>query len=122
MYYSIQDTLSIGLDACGIDVHTQESMPDDALWETFCKHYGSSALVLAEMWYDLTVTTIVAAALSPDKDCLKGFMMFLAAHFFIWTYPKNCSLMASRFGVCDKYVQGERLWKWIGKIALCWVV
>jgi hypothetical protein len=85
--------------------------------EQFHKHYGSSPLVLANMWYDLTVTDIVEARVSEKEQCDKGFRMFLVAHFFLWTYPKNSSLLASRFRICERYSRGEPLWKWIRRIA-----
>ena len=43
--------------------------------------------------------------------------MFLIAHFFLWTYPKNAGLLASRFQICSSHAQGEPLWTWIRKIA-----
>jgi hypothetical protein len=46
-----------------------------------------------------------------------GFMMFLVAHFFLWTYPKNAHLIVSRFRICETYSKGRHLWKWIQRIA-----
>jgi hypothetical protein len=85
--------------------------------EKFHQHYGSSPLVLATMWHDMAVTTIVAARVSDEELCEKGFRMFLIAHFFLWVYPKNAGLIASRFRICISYSKGERLWLWIQKIA-----
>ena len=42
--------------------------------------------------------------------------MFMAAHFFLWVYPKNAGLMSTRFRMCVKYCQGKYLWDWIRKI------
>ena len=43
--------------------------------------------------------------------------MFFIAHYFLWTYPKNSRILASRFKCCEKYARGEHLWRWIAKIA-----
>jgi hypothetical protein len=43
--------------------------------------------------------------------------MFLIVHHFIWAYPKNAQLLATSFGVCERQVQGENLWKWVRRIA-----
>jgi hypothetical protein len=85
--------------------------------EEFHKHYGSSPMVLANIWYDLTMTDIVEARVSEKEQCETGFRMFLVAHFFLWTYPKNSSLLASRFRICERYSRGQHLWKWIEQIA-----
>jgi hypothetical protein len=47
----------------------------------------------------------------------KGFKMFLIAHNFLWAYPKNAQLLATSFGVCERQVQGENLWRWVRRIA-----
>lgn len=117
MLLSTQHVRSSGLDLVGIDRPKQTTMSRDALQLCFHKHYGSTPLDLAEMWYDLTVTDITGAALTVDEKNMKGFTMFMTAHYFLWTYPKNANLVSSRFGVNDKYVQGKHLWTWIAKIA-----
>mgnify|MGYP000167110465 CR=1 FL=1 len=71
--------------------------------QQFHPHYGSSPLDLADMWYDLTVTTILVAELTDKEKSEEGFKMFLAAHYFLWTYPKNSNLLASQFGICERY-------------------
>jgi hypothetical protein len=82
----------------------------------FRKHYGSSPLDLSDMWYDLTTTNIPGAELGDKDKSAKGFKMFMAAHHFLWTYPKNSYLFASRFLICETYARGEHLWRWIKKI------
>jgi hypothetical protein len=69
------------------------------------------------MWYDLTVTDIVEAQVSRKEQCETGVRMFLVAHFFLWVYPKNSSLLASRFRICKCYSREEPLWKWSWPIA-----
>jgi len=85
--------------------------------ETFRKHFGSLPLALADMWHNMTATDISEARVDIKEQDDAGFRMFLVAHFFLWTYPKNSGLIVSRFQICDKYSRGEHLWKWIRKIA-----
>lgn len=108
------DVLSRGLRYLG--VCCQKSSHEANLHE-FRKHYGARPLDLADMWYDLTCTEIPRARLEPKDKTERGFMSFMIAHYFLWVYPKNASLLASRFRVCEKYARGQSLWKWIGKIA-----
>jgi hypothetical protein len=44
--------------------------------------------------------------------------VFLVAHHFLWTYPKKSQLLATPFGICDRYAIGDPLWRWIKKIAV----
>ena len=83
----------------------------------FRQHYGSSPLDLASMWHDLTVTDIPEARVDIKEQGDAGFMMFLVAHFFLWTYPKNSGLIVSRFRICEKYSRGKHLWLWLRRIA-----
>jgi hypothetical protein len=87
----------------------------------FKKHYGSDPAVLARIWHDMgetilleTGTTIIPE--SKDKT-EKGFKSFLIATHFLWAYPKNGEMLASRFGVGLRQVQGENLWRWVRMIA-----
>jgi hypothetical protein len=83
----------------------------------FHKHYGSSPLTLANIWYDLTTTDIAEARLSGKENTERGFRMFLLTNFFLWTYPKNSHLLSSRFHICEHYCRGEHVWIWIQWIA-----
>jgi hypothetical protein len=84
----------------------------------FHMHFGSKLLDLADMWYDLTVTTIHGGtALTLDKKSVKGLNRFFFAHYFLWTYPKNAKFLESQFKVCEEYAQGQRLWDCVAKIA-----
>jgi hypothetical protein len=69
------------------------------------------------MWYDLTVTDIPAARMDEEEKSEKGFKMFMMTHFWLWTYPKNTHMFASRFKTCERYLRGEPLWRWISRIA-----
>lgn len=79
--------------------------------------YGSSPLVVAGLWNDLTVTNIPGAVLGEQEKTEAGFKMFLVAQYFLWTYPKNSYLIAAQFGIGERYSCGEPIWKWVGKIA-----
>jgi hypothetical protein len=65
----------------------------------------------------MSVTTNLEAQIHDNELCEQGFRMFLIAHFFLWTYPKNAGLLASHFKICASYAQGETLWTWIRKVA-----
>ena len=69
----------------------------------FHKHFGSGPLDISEMWYDLMHTDIPNARVEEKEKNMKGFKMFLASHFFLWTYPKNATLIASCFNICERY-------------------
>ena len=51
------------------------------------------------------------------KKNMKGIKMFLAAHHFLWTYPKNRRILASSIDIGKRNARGEPLWKWIQRIA-----
>ena len=80
----------------------------------FHKHFGSSPLDIAEMWFDLC--NHKDGLLSKKEKSEKGFVRFLSAHYWLWCRPKNAEMFASRFGICADYCQGEPLWKWIRRI------
>jgi hypothetical protein len=111
---SIQSTLRTGVKL----VHRQRYNPK---WsqgrkeKEFRKHYGSSSFQLATQWYDLTTTNIKQSTLTVKEKTRQGFKMFLAAHYYMWSYPKNINLFASVFGINEKYASG--VWVWIEKIS-----
>ena len=84
--------------------------------KAFHKHFGSKPADVAEMWNNLISTSVQAAKLSDKENSVRGLKFFLMAHSFLWTYPKNRELLASRFGVCTNYAGGSYLWLWIKKI------
>jgi hypothetical protein len=95
------------------------NVPKSQKWqiEMFNSHYGSDDVDLASMWYDLMTTTIPDAKLTTKEKSEKGFKAFMMAHHFLWTYPNNANLPASRFNISERYCRGEPLWRWIAKIA-----
>ena len=83
-------------------------------------HYGTSSAVLANQWFDL----IFSADTIPDLDRLTysevseaGFKRFMMAHFWMWQYPKNARTFGSRFSVCESLATGNKIQKWIQRIA-----
>jgi hypothetical protein len=86
------------------------------LEEFHAHYYGSDALELADVWYDLTTTDIEGAQLTATEKSEKGFRFFLMAHHFLWTYPKNSRNISSRFKICECYCRGKSRWTWVGKI------
>lgn len=110
----------IGLGYMNISKQQQERMSDAFKTEVFHLHYGSSPLDIAEIWFDLQQGDHEGATLTVKENCLLGFKHFMKAHFFLWVYPRNAGLMATRFDMCERYCRGEHLFKWIRKLArLC---
>ena len=114
---SPRDVMRMGLGYAGIGHTKQKKLSTKQAHDEFKAHFGSSALVVATIWYDLCHTTIEEAKLSPKESSLSGFKRYMLGHFFVWTYPKNRKLLKSRFGICDRYLEGAELWHWPKKIA-----
>ena len=112
MLLSPSDALEFGIQILNVKAKTKEQKEIE-----FRKHYGSSSLDIAEMWYDL-LQLKKEAKLKEKERGERGFKRFLIAMYWLWTYPKNTSMTASRFGICKEYCKGESLWKWISRIAL----
>jgi hypothetical protein len=106
-----------GLAYMGITLDKQARRSSKSNWDDFRCHYGASPMVLAEMWEDLCTTTIDEAKLEDKQKGEKGLSCFLMAHHFLWTYPKNASILASRFGICTKKASGRFLWSWVKRVA-----
>ena len=90
-----------------------DGKPRLCMEQKFHKLYGSSPLVLSEIWYDLCSSNIV----TEQEQTKRGFKSFLVANCYLWTYEKNSELLASRFSQCERYSRGKPLWDWIKKIA-----
>jgi hypothetical protein len=110
------DVMWRGLQYCGIGRGQQKAMQLDKKVLEFKAHYGSSPLVVANIWSDLCSTTIEGACLEEKEKLEKGFKKFMLGMFFLWTYPKNMRLMTSRFHVALRSLQGAELWYWPKKI------
>ena len=96
-----------GLQYCGLGRGQQKAMQLDTKVSAFNAHYGSSPLVVANIWSDLCSTTIEGARLKEEEKLGKGFKKFMLGLFFLWTYPKNMQLMKSRFNVALQSLQGR---------------
>jgi hypothetical protein len=106
----------LGLDYMGLFALKHKKMTEAFSKEVFHWHYGSSPLVVAEMWYDLQQGEYPGASLSAKDNSLNGFKMYMTALFFLWAYPRNAGLTSSRFHQCIRNCKGEPLWRWIRKI------
>jgi len=101
-----------GLEQIGVRRFPRTTASQELL---FRQHYGSSSITLADMWCDLHETDLQDAKLTSDESTPYGFKMFLMAHFFLWTYPKNRGIIQSRFHMNKNYCGGKHLWRWIKK-------
>ncbi len=114
MLLSPEEVEEMGLSYMGVNTYNKSKA---FKLDEFHSHYGSDALDLAEIWYDLSNTSIDEALIPTREQNMVGFRMFMAANHFLWAYPKNAKMLASRFGICERYARGENLWKWIRRIA-----
>ena len=62
---------------------------------------------------DLQTTNIDGAKLTLEDNSEAGLRSFLAAHYWLWTRPKNADLMVSHLGLPEKQCRGEPLWRWV---------
>jgi hypothetical protein len=106
---SPQDVLQKGLNYLNIKHHGRSQLSNQA---KFQKHYGSSPLDLANIWYNLLTidppipddapAKVKKLLIFPENERgEKGFKMFWAVHYFLWPYDKNSNLLASQFGICE---------------------
>ncbi len=115
-FLSSADVMKRGLGYIGIGQEEQPRTSEDDKMKDFLAHFGSSPLVLTNMWYDFHHVSIPEAQLQEKDKKEKGFMPFMIAHFFLWTYPKNARLTKTRFKICMRYLEGKELWYWPKKI------
>lgn len=67
----------------------------------------------------LFATDIVEARLTVKEKTHHGLKMFLIAHYYMWTYPRNRCLIEVHFSpIGEKDTYGKHLWHWIEKIRL----
>jgi hypothetical protein len=97
MLLSPNDVQEIGLDI--MKVHHSKRKSHERMLLEFHKHFGSSLLDIAEMWYDLCYYD---ESLLPEKEKTeKGFKHFLAAHYWLWVQTQEfCNLCISLWHVC----------------------
>jgi hypothetical protein len=108
MYLTVEDVRCISLGYFGI---SRRRLSLEMANEQVKKHLGSFPIDLAEMWHDLCTEI-------PIKERkMRGFKQFIMTHFWLWNYPKNADVMASRFKVSKRYCQGEPIHRWVKRIA-----
>ena len=110
MFLSPNDVLRRGLQLVGFRAGNKTK---ESISLHFRSFYGSSQLDLAQMWYDICYAS---SPLPKNDRGEKGFKKFMAAHYFLWHYPKNAKTASSRFGASEKLMQGKILWTWISRI------
>jgi hypothetical protein len=71
------DAMWRGLQYCGIELGQQKDMTLDKMVTEFKAHYGSSPLVVANIWSDLCSTTTEGARLKEEEKLEKGFKKFM---------------------------------------------
>jgi hypothetical protein len=85
--------------------------------DDFKQFYGSTPVVLTDIWHDMMTTDICLKLTILDKSD-KGFDKFLMAHHFLWAYPKNSKLLVSTFKhIGERDARGKELWRWVEMIA-----
>ena len=129
---TVAEVLRRGLDLLRIpyrrDVNQSTTVAE------FRSLYGSSPSVIATVWADLITTEIDDARLDAADMTDKGFRSFMIAHYFCKVsrrpslnesltnifakmYPANAKSVGQAFGLAKDFGQGDRVWKWIGKVA-----
>ena len=110
------DFLRYGISLLGYSAQAIEMMSMKTKESIFRGHYGSCQLVVAEVWYDLTTTTIPQARLGEKENTEKGLKQFVVAMYFLFAYPKNARMTASLFAQNEQYSRRDRVWKWVRKL------
>ena len=103
MFLSPQEVLTFALDYSNAK-HGRWSEKTKIL--EFHRHYGSSPLDSADIWYDLvhdggTYLPNELQLKAKEKN-EKGFRQYMAGHTFLWMYPKNASLLSTAPGLCKR--------------------
>ena len=78
---------------------------------TLKSHYGSLPIVYAYIWRDLQITTLASARIDAAKVDVEYFLM---AIYWLHCYPTE-SVLASRFGVCERRADCARVVPYICK-------
>ncbi|KAL7578758.1 hypothetical protein ACA910_015989 [Epithemia clementina (nom. ined.)] len=114
---SASEILGHGLKIIGFASHVVKQMSQQMQDDLFQSHFGSAQMVVAEIWYDLTVTTIPKAKLKPSENSEAGLKKFLVCLFFLYTYPKNARIIGSHFVQSERTSRGSYVWDWVAKVA-----
>lgn len=107
-----------GLSFVGINMRQQQQKTHNQLLKSFRAHYGCLPIDLSQIWFDLQTTDDDEVRLTKEEKTYKGFKIFMAANYFLWTHPKNAHMLASRFGLSLRQIQSNQyFWKWIYKLS-----
>ena len=110
------EVMTRGVEFMGYRRETQQAMKHNCILKEFRAHYGGLPVDLAQIWYDLQTTAVPGVALNDEEKSSKSFKMFMAANFFLWSHPKNASMICSRFGFNKREIHSDSFWKWIYKM------
>lgn len=117
MLLSLQDMQRHGLEFLGVKAHQQAGLGNRKCKEIFKEMFGSTPMVLANIWHDLMNTVIPNASCVAAERTFAGLKHFLMAHCFLWGYPRNATwLRMLFFPIGEKETRGEPLWCWVRKI------
>jgi hypothetical protein len=94
------------------NISRRKSASSQETW--FQKHYRSPSEILAKQWKDLRKFD---HALTKKEKGKWGLQRFLAAHHFLFTYPKSSHLQASAVSICERECRGKPLWRWFENMA-----
>ncbi|KAL7564281.1 hypothetical protein ACA910_014344 [Epithemia clementina (nom. ined.)] len=114
---SASEILGHGLNIIGFASHVLKGMSQQMQDDLFQSHFGSAQMVVAEIWYDLTVTTIPEAKLTLSENSEAGLKKFLVCLFFLYTYPKNARIIGAHFVQSEQTSKGSYVWDWVAKVA-----
>eukprot|EP00977_Amphora_coffeiformis_P013255 scaffold3419_cov142-Amphora_coffeaeformis.AAC.3 len=107
---SANDVRRLGLIAAKISVIEQNENGVPQSDKMFRALYGSPPECLADQWEDLCLTNTAARLTDRDKTP-HGFKMFCMAHYVLWTYPRNSTLLQVHFSpIGEKWTRGAPLW------------
>lgn len=116
MWMSPTSVLKHGLEIVNLDFNGKSSRQRKEY--QFKSHFGACPLALCSQWYDLCHDHIPENQLTEKEKAMRGFKRFLIAHWWLYTRPKNATEGSSRFGRCEKLLQGANHWLWIERISL----
>jgi hypothetical protein len=112
---TVGEVLQLGLDLLRITFRA--GVKESTRVKAFGSHYGSSPTVIATVWADLITTEIKDAKLDTADLTDQGFRSFIIANYFCKVYPINARCTGQAFDLSPDYGQGDRVWKWVRKIA-----
>ena len=111
LFLSPDDVLQRGLDHFVSGFFEASQRTNKNKKESFWKIFGCSSTCVAKIWFD--ILDQVPAQEKTERD----FKMFLSSLYFLYQYPKNAKVLGACFGVSQRMVEGNNLWKWLKRIS-----